>query len=226
MGKSLVEDAEHRREVTSWERAKAIMGNRAIGIDGAHSLGLAVHPMYTASRYGVVPFSEAELVEAHESKKIVVDMPDMDLLTLIQSANQFKWQNQWYLENQLIPNQITQWFVYQKARRGYHLMYPELPDSDRYLDRPQVTKQPEGFETPYVVEVAYTVAAWEAAHNYNTQGGSFVGAFMRCRDIDSDGEQLVFTEGFRNPPDFFIGVPHSLRESVGLASGQYRPLLF
>ncbi len=191
-------------ETTSWNRAAAIMGDRAIGIAIASGLGLKVQ----SAKYLTVPFSEVELAESTRQGFYLVAMPSVDLLALRQVAGKYFWDQDWYR---------GQKFTKAKSRAGYHLLR-QLPDSTNKNWSEQVAMQPLGCEAPMTVEMAYLTAAWLSLG----RGAAFPD-WVRTSEVDSGGGHVIVrVNGSR------VGVgdgwDSSRGSDVAVASGQFRNL--
>lgn len=195
-------------EFTPWNRAAAIMGNRAIGIADASKLGLKLSSAKMA-KYDKVPFSEVELEAAARQGYYLVAVPDVNLLDLRLAADKLFWDQDWY-QNQNFARAV--------AHAGYHLL-GELPGSTNKNWWEQSVLQSSGFEAPMGVEMAYLAAAWLALN----RGVAFQN-WVRTSDVDSDGDHVIV--GIR---DSQVGVGGSWASdrdsSVAVASGQFRPLV-
>lgn len=192
-------------EVTPWNRAAAIMGDRAIGIAVASKLGLNVR----STAYSTVPFNEVELVEAARQGLYLVAMPSVDLLSLRKAAGNLFWNQDWY-QNQDFARTV--------AHAGYHLLR-ELPGSTNKNWSEQLALQPTSFEAPQAVEVAYLAAAWLALN----RGAAFPD-WVRTSDVDSVGVHVIVrVYGSRV---LISDLWDSSRDSdIAVASGQFRSLV-
>ncbi len=192
---------------TSWSRAAQIMHGRAIDITVAAKLGINVPPA-KAIKYASVPFSEAELEQAAASGLYLVAMPATDLLGLRKAAGNRFWDQDWYKSEK---------FAKTKSRAGYHLLR-ELPDSTSKNWSEQIAMQPSGFEAPLAVEMAYLSAAWLAMNH-----GMAFPDWVRTSDVDSDGDRVIAgVGGSQVHVSYDWDSPRN--SSVGVASGQFRPL--
>lgn len=194
-------------EVTPWNRAAAIMGNRAIGIVLAAKLGLELSSAEKA-KYNQVPLSQTELEDAARQGYYLVATPSVSLLGLHRAAGKLFWDQDWY-QNQA--------FALIQSRAGYHLLR-QLPNSTSKNWSEQLALQPAGFEAPLAVEMAYLATAWLALGH----GAAFPN-WDRTDDIDSDGGRVsVRVCGSRVD---VRGWDFGRDSVIAVASGQFRSLV-
>jgi len=206
MGKELLENLPSYS--TSWESAKKIMGNRAIGIEAAGKIHLETKD-FNIQNYNVVPFSKEELASS-DRNSILLAVPEVNLSTLTEVAKDFYWG--------LAP--LKGDFVTTKARPGYHIF--TIPPKDiSYKEMERNSKRASQLSLPYVSEVAYFLGVWQAIFKKPPTDH-----WIFCSDVDEGGWKIfvhTFKDGkvefdcdsdyggYINPPRGVI-IPHYYRD--------------
>lgn len=164
-------------DFVSWEKAREILGPKAVGIDVATKLGLEFSEEELA-RWQTVPFTEKELLSAQSLGLYLFAIPEIDLDTL----NNLPDVN----FNILYPED---WNFDRKSRGGYRLIW--APSSwikrDRPYDNQYLVNQfeVEGIYACPTIDNLYLFCAWLKEHNE-----LFADCFLESKDTDPSGWKM------------------------------------
>lgn len=178
----------------SQQRAKAIMGKNFFGPEEAANHFKAGFTQEQSDALATVPFSD-EVLEACKDKHVLVAGYPMTILNVRAKAKRglfYSYGDSWYNNQKFAKDEQVEvrWYLIRKT--------PVDNSTSKNWNEQQALLAAEE-ETPKACVVVYTIIG----HFLNTGERLFENIYVRCSDIDSDGDSVLV--GHFNSDGLFVG---------------------